>query len=192
MFSDKKAVNARRPSLRRHMYLCGLLISCLLWAGPIAASCVATSMEGIWENAQSSGVLQTIEMHFKCCDQIRCPVGGPCVTVCNPSENTVHVHGPCESGSCDWGTVIPDYSFVDAAGGYQYTRVDARFQQGTVTKRLVILLVENDRLLVHWSIDYPEGSPQKDVSLIEYFARARCFIMMGRTLCIKEGQILKK
>ena len=188
MFLGTVTMSAQHTVLRCGLCLFGLLISSLLWSGPISALCVATSMEGDWENAEPEGVLKRIELRFKCCDQVRCPVGGPCVTICNPDQDSVHVHGPCASGTCDWGKVVPDYSFVDAAAGFQYTRVDAHFQIGGENRRLVILLLGSDRLLVHWSIDYPEGSPQKDFSLIEYFERERCFTLMDRKVCLERVQ----
>jgi len=171
-------------ALRYCLCLLGLLISGLLWSTPIDALCIATAMEGNWENVELEGVMKRIELRFKCCDQIMCPSGGPCVTVCNPDEDSLHVYGLCDNGPCDWGRVVPDYSFVDALSGYQCTRVDAHFQVGNETRRLVVLLLGNDRLLVHSSIDYPEGGSQKDFSLIEYFERQRCFTLMGRTVCI--------
>jgi hypothetical protein len=72
---------------------------------------------------------------------------------------------------------------MDESAGYQTTRVDAHFQVGNETRRMVIILLGNDQLIVHWSTDYPAGSTQRDFSLIEYFERERCFTLMGRTVC---------
>ncbi|MFH0778591.1 MAG: hypothetical protein V2A71_08175 [Candidatus Eisenbacteria bacterium] len=180
-------MKARETVLRRSLCLLGLLLPALLWpllwSQPVAALCVAPSMQGDWINTEQDGVLRRIDLRFKCCDQVNCPVGQPCVTICSPKENSVRVVGPCATGNCDWGEVVPDYLFQNEAGGYQFTRVDARFQVSGEVRRLVILLLGADELLVHWSVDYPDGSDQKDFSLIERFEREHCVTWGSITIC---------
>jgi hypothetical protein len=136
-------------------------------------------MQGKWINADRNGVLRSVELAFPCCDQV---FNG--VLHCDPPQASVHAHGPCATGTCDWGTVVPDYVFQDEVGDHQVTRVDATFRAGAETRRLVILLFSSDSLLVHWSVDYPEGSGQKDFSLIEYFHRLQCITLPGgQTVC---------
>ena len=191
MFSHVRRLSLTRGhgSLGRGcLCLSGLTLAVLMWSGSAGAMCVAQHMQGEWVNADPQGVLRRIEMQFQCCDQIRCDPS--CHPYCSPAENTVHVHGPCATGTCDWGTVVADYVFYDGASGYQVTRVDATFKAASETRRLVILPFGADSLLVHWSIDYPENSSQRDFSLIEYLRHRQCFTMPGgQKVCLELARI---
>jgi len=149
---------------------------------PARALCMRGAMEGRWENADPNGLLKQIDLRFKCCEPVGCPAGQPCTPHCDPPNDTVRVHSPCLAASCDWGSVVPSYVFVDAVNG-QVTRVDARYVINGETRQLVILLLPDDRLLVHWSVDYPDASSQRDFSLVEYFERVRCVTFGGREFC---------
>jgi hypothetical protein len=164
------------------------LLLASLWSESAVALCAAAIMEGDWQNVGLPVAVSRIALRFKCCDQVFCPIGSPCVTVCHPDKDSVQVYGNCSDGLCNWGQVEPTYSFVDAASGYQYTRVDAQFASGGQAKRLVIILLGNEQLLVHTSFDFPDGNVEKDFSVVEYFERVRCFVVGGRKLCLQKAQ----
>jgi hypothetical protein len=167
-----------------NVWLC-LFGLALAWPGCASGSCVAQSMQGEWINTEPDGVLRWIEMEFSCCGPRNCAVGQPCIIVCRPEKDSVRVHGPCATGTCDWGSVVPDYVFSDEASGFEVTRLDATFKAGGEIRRLVILTFGTDSLLVHWSIDYPENSSQKDFSLIEYFKHRQCMVLpSGQKVCL--------
>jgi hypothetical protein len=140
--------------------------------------CLRQSMDAKWgwENVNDGGLLRRLEIRFTCDDT------GP---VIEEPQALVHAVGPCESGTCDWGEVVAHYDFLDVASGSpDTTRVDARFTRPGETIDLVILLLSADQLLVHWSLRFPEGSPDKDFSLVEFFRPRKCLTIRGKLICV--------
>lgn len=54
----------------------------LLCSQPVSALCSAPAMEGTWVNSDPNPAIKVMTLRFKCCDQMSCPAGQPCVLVC--------------------------------------------------------------------------------------------------------------
>jgi hypothetical protein len=164
--------------------LCSLLVVTLvalaMFASDAAAACPTPNMdaghpENKWVNSDPNGILKSLQIDFVCCDTDPAPQRcGP------PPQHLVHARLPCASGYC---TLSNDAHYIFWDRGRQASRIDVRWFGSEAAYAAVILWLEDDRLLVHWGINFTGNDVGQDFSRIEYFVKRRCDTLFGQDFC---------
>ena len=146
------------------------------------AVCLAQDMEGTWYDP--FGAINKLQIGFTCCDTATITPGQPPPPPCPVAEITAW--GPCPklSGICSWGKTPATYHFVSNDGSPQTTRLDAVYDDGEDTRRLVILQVSPEELLVFMSVEFPAGSAERQFSTLQTLRNdTSCRYWRGTVVC---------
>lgn len=143
----------------------------LAMAPSAAAICPSQTMEGRWHNVDPNGLIRSVQIDFPCCDTAP--------SSCVPTPK-LQFNMPCGSaGNCTLSAVALETFF----NGHQFSRLDSKNSATDVTRHFVVLSLDDERLLIHTTLDFPNGAGADDFTIVEYFEKRRCVMLYGREHC---------
>lgn len=169
----------------RHRFSWFAVTSAICWmalAPGAQAQCLAQDMEGTWHDP--FGAIKKLHIGFTCCDTVSNVPGQPPPPPCPAAEITAW--GPCPKlfGICSWGKTPATYDFVSYDGSPQTSRLDAVYADEGDTRRLVILKVSPEELLVFMSVEFPADSTEHQFSTLQTFRNdTSCRYWRGTVVC---------